>query len=152
MSVMCQRHFLHLDPFCNLKNKNTQRWGEKTWRETNMQLFLIESAQSGNPTALCSGPDQRPLVVPSEERHELSRQPRKTLSIFVLKRYCSPEIYPCLAIAAIFSEKTNGNSSLLWCLGFSFFITLQLGWNDRVCLVKNNCQVYKLKINVLLSA
>lgn len=32
--------------------------GGDEWREANMQLFLIESAQSGSLTVLCSGLDQ----------------------------------------------------------------------------------------------
>lgn len=52
-----------LGPYCNLRHKNTVRCqttvvkGDK-WREANMQLFLIESAQSGSRTALHSGLDQ----------------------------------------------------------------------------------------------
>lgn len=47
-----------------------------------MQLFLIESAQSGNPTVLCSGPDQRPLVVLSEEKARAQQASKETTSPF----------------------------------------------------------------------
>lgn len=63
---------------CNLQHRNTvkcqtmvvkeEEGGGVEWREANMQLFLIESAQSGQPYSAPLRLGSRPLVVLAEER------------------------------------------------------------------------------------
>lgn len=61
----CSVPALVLRPYCNLQHRNTVKCqstvvklGGGEWKEANMQLFLIESAQSGVLAVLHSGQDQ----------------------------------------------------------------------------------------------